>query len=690
MDKDERSSMGQKAEPSLVPIPVVENAPPQLTGGEGFSFEDAVGALYLAALLGEHPAPGLNESTIVRVAFQQGPHGHPLDDLVVTGRGADGSQMRLDAQVKRKLVISAAESNRDFRETVLRAHQTVADASFQLLRDRVGAITGQIASASKHDFENLCEMARAEAQAQMFAQKIRAPHTAGQKLDHFEAVQAILRPYVPTTDLDHATHRLLSHFVLIKMDMLAEGSVLESQTISQLGRCLPDEEQAHASTLWRRLTAAVRLFQGRAAGLDRATLVASFKGSVRLRGAPSLTGAMSLLRQEAELALEEISDQIADVTIARDALVQKVRAAAAPGKFVQLTGSPGVGKSAVLRALVSQAHASGSTLFFKSDRLVGSNWAQYAQLMGLVGIDLEAMLVEIGSTGTPILFVDGIDRIEVNQRKVVLDVLNRILASEHLRNWAVVATARDTGLEHIRTWLPSRLLAAGLFEVAVKELSDDEATILADAVPALSAGLFGPEPLKSLMRRPFFAAILAKEASRSSDFPVSEIGLADLWWRRGGYASDQAHAHQRQNALVEMASAGAVHLGRRISMRQIDPVALAALVADGVVREVRAGHQVQFTHDIFFEWAFLQLLVAQAEDWPSTVCGAGEPPALGRVVELLSQLELTRQGQGWGSIWPGSRQISPCDHSGVAPGWLGRSPCQTSTHTAPSSIRRYM
>lgn len=630
----------------IVAIPTVENASPELTSGQGYSFEDAVATTYLAALLGESGAPGVSEATVVRVALQQGAFGHPLDDLVVTVRRPDGTEARFDAQVKRALTISAAKTNPDFRDTILRAHQTVSNPGFRLLMDRVGAITGDIALASKRDFETLCEMARAQSDAVVFAANMRTPGTMGNKLAQFEAVRAILAPHVQAAELDAAAHRLLSHFILLFFDMLAEGSIQESQTIAQLASCLPDAHRAEAGKLWRSLNSLVRTFQGRAAGLDRRTLVASLKGSFRLRGAPSFTAALAALRREAERACLEVSNQIGGVTVSRVSFADRVKAKLRPGAFVQIVGAPGAGKSVVLRSLVEQALAAGTAIFLKSDRLAGSTWAQYAQQTGLGDVDLETLLVELAATGGSTLYIDGIDRVEVSQRKVILDVLNQLQSSPHLENWSIVASVRDTGIEHIRTWLPDVSLKSGVSQVEVVQFSDEDAKVLADALPALAASLFGPEPLRSLVRRPFFASILAKEARKSSSFPASEVGLAGLWWKGGGYGAEASRAGQRQNALVAMAREGAVHLGRQIPVRNIDAVALADLAADGIVSDVRVGHTVRFAHDIFFEWAFLQYLVGEAGHWPAAVQRAGEPPALGRVVELLSQVELV-DGDQW-------------------------------------------
>ncbi|NVI84069.1 hypothetical protein, partial [Janthinobacterium sp. BJB401] len=90
---------------------------PELTGGQGFTFEDAVASVYVSALLCEATAPGLPGRVVTHVSVQQGSFGQPLDDLIVQARGADNVSMTYSAQVKRKLVISAAITNNDFRET---------------------------------------------------------------------------------------------------------------------------------------------------------------------------------------------------------------------------------------------------------------------------------------------------------------------------------------------------------------------------------------------------------------------------------------------------------------------------------------------------------------------------------------------------------------------------------------------
>ncbi len=67
---------------------------PELAGGAGFTFEGAVAAVYLVALLQEGNAPGVENWTVRRVALQQRDAGEPLDDVIVDFAGANSGLAR--------------------------------------------------------------------------------------------------------------------------------------------------------------------------------------------------------------------------------------------------------------------------------------------------------------------------------------------------------------------------------------------------------------------------------------------------------------------------------------------------------------------------------------------------------------------------------------------------------------------
>ncbi|TRU62851.1 MAG: ATP-binding protein, partial [Microcystis aeruginosa Ma_QC_Ch_20071001_M135] len=520
---------------------------PELTGGQGFSFEDAVASVYAAALLGETTGPGLPGRIVCHISVQQRAFGQPLDDLIVRASGVDQVPITFSIQVKRRLVISSASTNTDFRETIEQAYATLLTPAFQTSLDRVGAIAGEISDASKRRFETLCEWARAESSSGQFVRKLQTDGAAGEKLSQFEAVREILSSRVAPSELDEATHKLLTHFVLIRLDLLTEGSPTEAQVVAGLGNILAPADRSRADDLWRRLLALVRVSQGRAAGYDRKTLVSRLHGAFRLSSAPSAQGALQAIQEESRLAAAEITNSISGLNVPREASVQVVVEAAKSPGFIQIGGMPGAGKSVVLRSAVEQLAANGVVLFLKSDRLRGRTWAQYAAAAGINQINLEELLVELAACGPSVLFVDGIDRVEVEHRGVLLDLLNTIHTSKLLTGWRVVATVRDTGMEPLRTWLPERMFSTGVRTLTIGSFNDEEAEALAQAKPALRPLLFGSDSVRAVVRRPFFAAVLAKQVDASNTPATSEVDLAAAWWARGGYGAEPARVGYRQN-----------------------------------------------------------------------------------------------------------------------------------------------
>ena len=104
------------------------------------------------------------------------------------------------------------------------------------------------------------------------------------------------------------------------------------------------------------------------------------------------------------------------------------------------------------------AFGSGPTLFLKSDRLLGTNWRSYATLMGLDDAPLADVLVELSATGSGTVFIDGVDRVEIENRGLVRDVLTTVLEMHDRAGLRAVLTVRGNELEPLQNWLPERLL----------------------------------------------------------------------------------------------------------------------------------------------------------------------------------------------------------------------------------------
>jgi hypothetical protein len=619
---------------------------PELTGGAGFTFEDAVAAYYILSLLSGTTAAGLSAGTVNRVAQQQADFGYPLDDVVVDA-ATDDDVMTLSLQVKRALTISAAPSNVDFREVIQRSWQTLQLCKFRKHIDRVGTAVGTISDESYRNFSTICEWARASESSSLFFARFDVDGNASQvHSEMVTAVRSIVEAGIQEAISDDQLHALFAHLVIIKFDFLHEGSSDQAHAISKLQLVLAPEHIGRAPDVWSQLRQLARDGAGRCAEFSRASALRKLSGGVRFSAIRSLVQDLQTINELTSQWLIQQPHDIGGMHLDRSVMREKLLAEINTHRLTLIKGLPGTGKTVLLRDLLSDCSNAGSTLFLSAGRLSGRSWTEFSNAIGLKTTAIEPLLVEISATGTSILFIDGLDRIFSEHRPIIIDVVSQIFRNPNLTDWKVVASARDTGIEPLRNWLPTHLLdEQSVGYVEVDNITEEEAFALAAQLPALKPLLLGgDERVRRIARRPFFASVLARGFSCSTynaDFaPKTEIDLVDAWWSRGGYDVQDQEILSRQRALMELAELSAAELGQNIKIRDLSTPThqlLFALENDGLVQQVRSGHVLQFSHDIFFEWTFYHLLSDYDDEWHSVIERTGEPPALARCVELLSQ-----------------------------------------------------
>lgn len=626
---------------------------PQLAGGEGFTFEGAVAAYFLVALLVEGYAPGIDGRVVRRVAVQQRNFGQPLDDVVVGFEDADSELALLSLQVKSSLTISAAPSNKDFRAIVSDAWKTIHGAGFKKQIDRVGAAVDDIAKDKAADLRLLCDVARSSASVDHFEARFNEGGNASASLKAVKSDLASLMSEAKGAACSAAeVHEFLSHFVLLQFDFMHAGATDTSTAQSHLRGTLADGLQAQAPLVWMTLHNLARDAAGKAGEFFRPDLLRKLTPIVRLRAAISLRPDLAQISQMSAAWRDDIEIDVGGVHLERGPLLSKLSEAMQGGRFVQIKGLPGSGKSVLLRRAIDEAMAIGPVLFLKSDRLEGTGWQGFASANNLSSIPLVDILVEIAALGTDTLFIDGIDRIEKQHRGIILDILRAISTTESLSSWKVVVSLRDTAADSLRIWLGSLLEKFKLTTVEVGALDEEEAEKLAEARKELRPLLFGTQQVQDIARRPFFAKVLCQGFStgmEESFVPQSELDLVVNWWTRGGYNTSGQDAILRQQAIIDLAQQRAQALSQPVMVRKLLPATQAVLqplIDDGIVQYVRVNHSLRFAHDIFFEWAFFNSLAAEGPNWPQIIRDCGEPPAVSRAVDLLGQFEY-QEGIVW-------------------------------------------
>ena len=270
----------------------------------------------------------------------------------------------------------------------------------------------------------------------------------------------------------------------INLNGLTEGGILRTEVINRLQELVAANEDGHDLLLFDRLCRIARDAAGTARKWTRQTLLAELRGAVRLKVAPNYQRDVDLLQSFSFAALADVSEEIVGFRVERPTLEKSVRDRLTGYRLVNLSGLPGCGKSAMLKRIASVDAANGPILFLKSDRLEGSSWLTFATALGLQHRVIADLLAEIGCTGTPILFIDGIDRVRPDQKGIITEILRAIEENEKLANWKVLASSRDQGLEAYRGWFPASFYrGTGIGDVPIGAFSDEEAGVLAKEKP---------------------------------------------------------------------------------------------------------------------------------------------------------------------------------------------------------------
>lgn len=640
----------------------------ELAGGSGFTFANLVAARYLAALLTEHAMPGAG-GIVTGVSVEQRDFGEPLDDVIIDSRLVSGADARLSLQCKSSLTISAAARNSDFREIIRDSVKTLRKPNFRNDLDRFGAAVNTVAAGTFNTLTDICEWARESDTFAHFAQRFTPGGNASASHSKMkDVIGTLVTDALGQEFSEELLYRFLRHFVLIRFDHLHEGSVDSPEAINAVRPALRPADSNQAGALWAALCDITRKGAGRAAQYSRAGIVVRLGRTIALAGAASLRGDLDKLSELAADWASDIENDVRGTRLTREKLAKKFSKLLVERRFIQVRGLPGCGKSVLLRQSVEASLKTGPVVFLKSDRLEGRSWASFARSVGLSSAPLRDLLVEVSAVGSPVLYIDGIDRVEKERHGVIVDVVRAILTDKLLEPWRIVVSLRDSGLEPVRTWLPDLFETGRLTTIDVGVLDDDEAKQLATERPELAPLLQVQGSVQEIVRRPFFAKVLSQalgSANGTAITPASETDLIEIWWTRGGFNAQGAGVTARQRTILELAGLRVRALSEPIMVAGLTPAAVAGfdeLVADGVLQPVRAGHSVRFSHDIFFEWALYHRMVSRGAAWPNELRDAGEPPVIGRVIELLSQADFVAE-RGWDAT------LDQLDKSGLRTQW---------------------
>ncbi|MGB9367324.1 MAG: ATP-binding protein [Xanthobacteraceae bacterium] len=630
---------------------------PYATGGGGTHLEARIAAASLAAILCEASVRGLPGEFATSVRSQRAKFDDPLDDLIVDGLRTEGRTTQLHLQVKNKITFTANDS--DWTDVLERAWDTFSKNSFDPTLHRLGVAIGVYNARADQHYQSVLKWAEHSTDAQHFFERIEQGDYSHQDKRSFVAdARSILEAHAKRSLSADELWRFLKSFVIVYYDFQsAESSRDEIYVIERLKGVLTPEHRDQARRIWDHLVAKAGEMIPAGGGATIATLKdALTREGFTIGAAPSLWKDIQLLHRESRRALDDIRSDIHGFRLHRRDAYEGVRDALTDGRLIQIGGEPGTGKSALLKEVAEECERNGPILVLKDARIHPKGWTAHAHAIG-VSSDVVALLREFACAGTPILFIDGIDKItDPAVQLTVNDILKAIANNDELAAWTALATIRDQNLTHLETWLdPDALKKLPLRTIAVKPLGREELGVIAKQFSRLRPLLSQPGSADIILKRPFFLnALLGLAGDRASgQLPATEVELMNLWWDMGGAdRRDFSPAQHRRNFLINAAEAIARAPNAPIPIRNLPPEPLEDLKSAGVFRDKELGHSIVFAHDIYAEWALCEFLLGQQSAIAQVLQQAGESDVLIRPIQLLGAhaLEMNSSSDTWKAL----------------------------------------
>jgi energy-coupling factor transporter ATP-binding protein EcfA2 len=627
---------------------------PISTGNVGSDFESFVGAYYLAMVLLQSTPRGQDAGTAKEVRFQRLYEGEPLDDLIIVSELPIG-EAKLAIQAKRDFAFG--ENDETFDEIMRASWETFKSPKFIRGKDRVGFAIGLPPKVVSEHYQNVLTRARNSAGAEDFIKGFSIPGLFSKQQGSFvKLIREKLSIYEEKDIMDNDLWNFLRSMVILDFDFHRTGSRDQSYIIEILSHLIPPEKHIRSIDLFSQLYRyAASEAKGVAGSLNldilREKLISS---GFPLLSPPDCRGDIKRLQEHGDLILKDIISDIEGLILNREDIIYEAGEKIKGNSLLELIGSPGAGKSAILKSLVGLQRAEGPVLVLAWDRIDVIGWNGFSNYLRLER-SLQEILIAISSNSNPCIFIDGIDRIlGSGPRKVINDLFRNLketpLSHDDSKHWTVVITAREDNLQEVHSWIDWSSIGK-IEQLKINDFEDREVNVVFESNPRLKPLIALPQ-LKPIIKNPFMLRLIVDQRMipEPHERPniASEIEVSKTWWKNI-VGKDVETGRERQRALIQLGKEDILSPGRWLSGDGISSTILRSLELDHILLRDEDRDMYRFSHDLLEDWVLYRVLDKERDNLAGYLKEINQPFGLVRPTQLLGQSLLESCGTEY--IW---------------------------------------
>jgi hypothetical protein len=579
------------------------------------------------------------------MALQQANTGRPLDDVVVHAHDVSGGKAVLEIQVKRDITFAPADPI--FRKVVGQIVKASHHEDFSRVRYELAIATTKGSRKIDGAYQDVLMLARQIGDAATFVAQIGLAGAANDDMRTFvRTFRTHLRDEGAPHD-DASIWLLLRRLQILTFDFTATGSSSEDLARERAAHVLHGNDISRAGALWGNLVEMAINIAKNGGDRTRETMLNSLSPlGFRFDGERRHATARSALIEASRLAVADIRNRVGNVVLTRQERITAVYDALDRGRYVEIRGDAGVGKSGVLRQLAEQIGAEGQVIVLSPGRCVPRGWQAMRAQLGFDG-SIRELLIELANDGGTVLFIDNLDFFTDEERLTVVDLVQ---AAASVPGVALITTVRQGFDIEEPNWLPADALErlGRTTPIEINGLSEAEIEQLRVGDPALVQLLANSHPAHLVTRNLFRLARLASQTV-TDPLPRTEIDMAVQWWKTADGPTDRGWRDRAR--LLQDVAEQTLRRADTLDVKGRSSESIDALIGSGTLRNLGID-QVAFRHDVFREWAIANVIDADVSWIDHLNLERPAPSMLARGIELAARVAIERatDGSRWYSL----------------------------------------
>ncbi|CCH02006.1 hypothetical protein FAES_4005 [Fibrella aestuarina BUZ 2] len=603
-------------------------------GGGGTIFELSVQAAFIITLIVKGKLPGLPTGELIEIAFQTTRLGFHTDDVMLHVRSHQGAH-KLLAQIKHNLPISA--KNPLFEEVMTAFWMDFNNkAAFNPTHDRLLIIKSALTQADRQDTLILLNWAKAKATANDFYQEVNRIDSKKKMLAiFFDVLQKANGGIAINAEL---LWEFLRCLVVLEYDFGQESSQSKANYLSLIELSRNKAKSTLAIEIWDSVFAYVAELNKNGGAVTPDSINGQhFMSYFDLSRIGHCYEAIEKLQDDGQAVLGPLTDTIVGLHLPRPEVRDRLTASIIHQPLTIVTGEPGAGKSALIKAVIFEMIPNTTVLTFKADQFNQSQLAQVFAGLGVVN-NLRNLSACLAAIPKKVVFIDSLEKLLEGEPNNAFRQLMHFL--DGVKDVSIVASSRTYAVELIcqKYALPT----VSVIEVPLlNEGKESELEKVLEAFPKLEA-LAVNQQIRKVIRSPKYLDFAVRWLD-TSPVSVGELTITkfkDQLW--GHIVENQTVIRngmptKRSRAFMEIALLRAQRMTLYAEPDQADVIAIDELVHDNVLTKEKSERKYAPSHDILEDWALIKHIRQLRDDSSEPVAffqNVGNKPAFRRAFRL--------------------------------------------------------